>query len=311
MIKTELVNPNVTNLIESLRDIGYSFEVAVADLIDNSITAKAKSIKIYTVSNPEPIFCMLDNGIGMSEVELVEAMRLASKNPNDLRAKGELGRFGLGLKTASFSQCKRLTVLSKKGGIVSARQWDLDYITQHNNWLLISPNNFLDLPLADELNNLESGTIVCWENIDRIQKNKFSDIVDRLRRHISLVFHRFLEGEVGIRQIKITVNNNPVIAFDPFNSKHPATQEIAPEKIMVYGSAITVQPYILPHHSKISQQEYELYATEEGYIKSQGFYVYRENRILIYGTWWGLHKSLDAHKLVRIKIDIPNTIDQY
>jgi HSP90 family molecular chaperone len=114
MIKTELISPNVANFIESFRDIGYSFEVAVADLIDNSITAKARLIKIYTVANPDIVLSMLDNGTGMDEEELVEAMRLATKHPNDKRERGELGRFGLGLKTASFSQCKILTVISKK-----------------------------------------------------------------------------------------------------------------------------------------------------------------------------------------------------
>jgi hypothetical protein len=111
------------------------------------------------------------------------------------------------------------------------------------------------------------------------------------------------------KALKISINNNSLAPFNPFNLSHPATQQIAIEKIKIYGSTITIQPYILPHHSKLSQQEYELYATEEGYIKSQGFYLYRGNRVLIYGTWWGLHKSLDAHKLVRIKIDIPNSMD--
>jgi len=308
-IKAEIVNPNVCNLIESLRDIGYSFEVAVADLIDNSITANASEIKIYSVTNPNFIFCLLDNGVGMSEHELVEAMRLASKNPREKRAKSDLGRFGLGLKTASFSQCKRLTAISKKDGIVSARQWDLDYIALKNEWLLIEPNAYANFPLFEELNNSKSGTLICWENIDRLEKSNFSSSIDRVRKHLSLVFHRYLEGIDKQKALKIYVNNNALNAFNPFNLNHPATQQTAIEKIKLYGSTITIQPYILPHHSKLSQQEYELYATEEGYIKSQGFYLYRGNRILIYGTWWGMHKALDAHKLVRIKIDIPNNMD--
>ena len=308
-VKAEIVNPNVSNFIESLRDIGYSFEVAVADLIDNSITANASEIRIHTVTSPNFIFCLLDNGIGMSEDELVEAMRLASKNPREKRAKSDLGRFGLGLKTASFSQCKKLTVISKKDGVISARQWDLDYISSKNEWLLIEPNNYKNLPLTDELENRKSGTLICWGNIDRIDKHNFSNSIDRMRKHLSLVFHRYLEGIDKQKALKILVNNNSLIAFNPFNLNHPATQQTAIEKIKLYGSTITIQPYILPHHSKLSQQEYELYATEEGYIKSQGFYLYRGNRILIYGTWWGMHKALDAHKLVRIKIDIPNNMD--
>ena len=310
MNKPTIVNPNVKNLIQSLRDIGYSFEVAVADLIDNSITAKASLIKIYTVAEPELVFSLLDNGSGMTEDELIECMRLATKNPQDVRNEDDLGRFGLGLKTASFSQCKKLTVISKKNNEVSAKQWDLDYISEQNEWYLKSIEDYENLPLSKELLDMKSGTLVCWQEIDRSEKKNFSNVIDRLRKHLSLVFHRYLEG-ADRKKLKIEVNKNLLIAFNPFNLKHPATQQIASEKINIFDASINVQPYILPHHSKLSQQEYELYATEEGYIKSQGFYLYRGNRILIYGTWWGLHKSLDAHKLVRIKIDIPNSMDTH
>jgi hypothetical protein len=309
--KSELVNPNVANLIESLRDIGYSFEVAIADLIDNSITAKATVINISLLVEPDLSFSMLDNGCGMTEIELVEAMRLSTKNPKETRDKDDLGRFGLGLKTASFSQCKKVTVASKKDNIISIRQWNLDYISDKNEWLLITPSQFENFPLFKELSKLESGTLISWEKIDRCSKKGFSSVIEKTRKHIALVFHRFLEGGDKLKQIKIFINHNSVIAFNPFNLNHPATQQTAPEKIMVYGSFITIQPFILPHHSKLSQQEYELYATEDGYIKSQGFYLYRGNRILIYGTWWGLHKAMDAHKLVRIKIDIPNNMDKH
>lgn len=307
-IKAELVNPNVGNFIESIRDIGYSFEVAVADLIDNSITAGSNNLNIEIVPQPEPVFTMLDDGKGMSEFEIVEAMRLASKNPKEVRNKNDLGRFGLGLKTASFSQCRKLTVLSKKDEVISCRQWDLDYISEKNEWLLITPDEYRHFPLFTDLNNLESGTLVCWQLLDRLDKTNLTNIIDQVRKHLALVFHRFLEG-ADQKAIKIKINNNPVLPFNPFNLTHPATQQLQLEKIKVYTSDVYIQPFILPHHSKLSQQEYEFYATEEGYIKSQGFYLYRGNRILIYGTWWGLHKTADAHKLVRIKIDIPNDMD--
>lgn len=309
MPKHDIVDPHVGNFIESLRDIGYSFEVAAADLIDNSITAKASNVKIHAVLKPKLIFCLLDDGEGMTELQLTEAMRLASKNPREKRERNDLGRFGLGLKTASFSQCKKLTVVSKRGGKISAKRWDLDYISQKNKWYLITPDDHSKIPLYDELVKQKSGTLVCWEEIDRIDGNGFANSIERLRKHLSLVFHRFLEGAERFKSLKICINENPLIPFNPFNSNHPATQQIASEKIKIYGSTYTIQPYILPHHSKLSRQEYDLYATEDGYIKSQGFYLYRENRILIYGTWWGMHKFLDAHKLVRIRIDIPNNMD--
>ncbi|RLB89522.1 MAG: ATP-binding protein [Deltaproteobacteria bacterium] len=311
MTKSEVVSPNIKNFIKSLRDIGYSFEVAVADLIDNSIAARAYNITIYVVAEPEMFFSMLDDGIGMSESELVEAMRLASRNPEEKREKDDLGRFGLGLKTASFSQCRKLTVLSKKDDILSARQWDLDHISQHNEWLLITPDDYDNLPLAEKLKKLKNGTLVTWEKLDRCQKEKFSDYIQNLRRHLALVFHRFLETGERFNTLKILVNNNPILAFNPFNANHPATQQISPEKIKLFGSIINVQPFILPHHSKLSPQDYEQYATQEGYVKSQGFYLYRANRLLIHGTWWGLHKAIDAHKLVRVKIDVTNDLDQH
>jgi hypothetical protein len=311
MVKEEKVRPNIKNFIKSLRDIGYSFEVAVADLIDNSIAARASNIKIYTVAKPGMIFGMLDDGTGMSELELVEAMRLASKSPDEKRGKDDLGRFGLGLKTASFSQCKKLTVLSKKDDTLSVRQWDLDYISQNNEWLLLTPDDYGSLPLIEKLNQLKSGTLVVWENLDRCQQEKFSDYTQDLRRHLALVFHRFLETGERFNILKISVNKIPILPFNPFNVSHPATQQISPEKIKIFGSIIQVQPFILPHHSKLSAQDYEQYATQEGYVKSQGFYLYRADRLLIHGTWWGLHKAIDAHKLVRVKIDIPTDLDQH
>ncbi|RWX02205.1 ATP-binding protein [Flavobacterium cerinum] len=310
-MKTETVRPNVGHFIDSLREIGYSTEVAVADLIDNSITAESSEVKIYAVTKPDIYFAILDNGRGMSESALIEAMRLASTSPSDIRAKNDLGRFGLGLKTASFSQCKKLTVISKNSGTVSSRQWDLNYISSKNEWLLITPSDYTDFPLYDDFEKLEHGTLVVWEGIDKIPTSNFAEMIDKLRKHLSLVFHKFLEGQAPLKKLNILVNNNPVKAFNPFNINHPATQQITSEKINIYDSSVTIQPFILPHHSKISQQEYELYATEEGYVKSQGFYLYRENRIIIYGTWWGLHKAVDIHKLIRVRIEIPNSMDSH
>lgn len=310
-MKTQSTPPNVGNFVKSLRDIGYTFEVAVADVLDNSISAGSNHIQIYSVSKPELIFCMLDDGFGMTEVELVEAMRLSSRSPDDERSKEDLGKFGLGLKTASFSQCKKLTVLSKKNNSVSIKQWDLDYISAKNDWLLITPdfNDFNDTPLMDKFNDLEHGTLVVWQTIDQLEYDSFSDNMDKVIKHLSLVFHRFLES--SFNRIKITFNNNELKPFNPFNLSHSATQEKPEEVINIHDSQITITPFVLPHHSKVSQQEWDRYATEDGYIKSQGFYLYRAKRLLIYGTWWGMHRATDAHKLVRIKIDIPNDQDEY
>lgn len=311
-MRTEIVNPVLGNFISSLRDVGYNFEIAVADVLDNSISASAKIVKIEALSDPEPSFAMFDDGIGMTEKELVEAMRLATRGPEELRGKDDLGRFGLGLKTASFSQCKRLTVVSKKSGVLSARMWNLDLLAERNEWVLIAPNksDLANLPMMDEFAVLNHGTLVVWEILDRYGKANFVNEIDKLRRHLALVFHRFLEGITPTKRLRIFINGNEVRAFNPFNPEHKATQQSPEETIKVRGARIKIQPFVLPHHSKLSQQEYERYATEEGYTKSQGFYLYRANRLLIYGTWWGLHRAIDAHKLVRIKIDISNDQDR-
>ncbi len=309
---TEIVEPNVSNWIHSMRDIAYSFETAISDIIDNSISAKAKNIEIYAVQKPENLVSILDDGSGMDEGELLEAMRLATQSPLTERSHDDLGRFGLGLKTASFSQCKKLTVISRKNKKNFARQWDLEFISKVNKWALLSPalSEFNNIPLLEKLNNFDSGTLVVWQDLDRLDEENFTNIIDNLRSHLSLVFHRFLEAQ-GNKKLKISINENRLEPFNPFNIENSATQQINEEKIKVFGDFVTIQPFILPHHSKTSQQEFERYATQEGYTKSQGFYLYRADRLLIYGTWWGLHKITDAHKLVRIKIDISNSQDVF
>ncbi|WP_203340236.1 ATP-binding protein [Planococcus beijingensis] len=312
-MRSEVIEPNVSNFVNSLRDMGYTFPIAIADIIDNSITANAKNIDIFTTAKSQMQLSLLDDGVGMNEEELVEAMRLATKSPGLKRKKTDLGKYGLGLKTASFSQCKKLTVISKIGVEINARQWDLDYISAENKWLLLAPeiSSLNRIPLFEELTKLRSGTLIVWENIDGIESQAFSNEVIKLRDHLALVFHRFIEGIPGTKILKININNNIIKPFNPFNPEHPASQQLSTEKIKIKGENILVQPFILPHHSKVSQAEYEKYATDEGYTRSQGFYLYRANRLLIYGTWWKLHKSIDAHKLVRIKIDIPNDQDQH
>lgn len=311
-VKSEVVDPNIRNFIKSLRDVGYTFEIAVADILDNSISAQATNIDIHVVAQPVLSFALLDNGCGMQNEELVEAMRLSSKDPDDIRDKTDLGRFGLGLKTASFSQCKKLTVISKKDETTSIKQWDLDFISRENKWLLTTPDLsiYMSHPLLQELCNKQSGTLVIWENIDRYRQETFATQIDKLRNHLSLVFHRFLEGINISKRLRININNKVLPPFNPFNANNFNTYEKPKEHIVGFNSEIIVTPYILPHHSKLSQDEWEKYATEEGYIKSQGFYLYRAGRLLIHGTWWGLHKASDAHKLVRIKIDIPNDQDE-
>ena len=161
-MKTTIVRPNLNNFIKSLRDVGYTFEIAVADVLDNSISAGATQIDIHAIAKPELLFCMLDNGCGMTDSELVEAMRLATKNPDLRREKYDLGRFGLGLKTEYFYQCMKLTLISKKNNEINIKQWDLEHISLQNEWELLTPeySEYKYYPLVQNLENNQSVTLV-------------------------------------------------------------------------------------------------------------------------------------------------------
>lgn len=307
--------PKASSLIESLRDIGYSFESAVADIIDNSITAKSKNIHIYfDLQDKKLSFAIIDDGIGMNKDELIEAMRPGTKNPLDSRDENDLGRFGLGLKTASFSQCRKLTVASLKHNQHVATVWDLDYVAQTEDWSLqvLDSNEISNLYKINQLNN--SGTAVLWEDTDRIVDNTVAEAnedviyekIENLQKHLELVFHRYLKGK---DKINIFINGEQLKAFDPFFSTHSATQELASETIIINHQKIKIIPYILPHYSKVSVQDYEYYAGGGGYLKNQGFYVYRNKRLLISGTWFRLIPQSEMYKLARIQIDLPNNLD--
>jgi hypothetical protein len=315
-MKTVNAAPKAAMLIESMRDIGYSLETALADVIDNSITAKASRIDILTDLDDHRIG-ILDNGEGMTEAQLLAAMRPGSINPRDDRGSTDLGRFGLGLKTASFSQCRRVTVLTCSNGATSAAIWDLDFVAKRDDWLVQIPDDLSSIPWADRLAG--SGTLVVWENLDRVLEHdgtdatiqRFISRLDDAREHLELVFHRFLSGEPGLRRIEILLNERPLVPFDPFNSSHPATvlEPLTPEVIKVCEHAVTIQTFTLPHHKKVTAQEWERYAGKAGYVKNQGFYVYREKRLIIHGTWFGLARQTELTKLARVRIDMPNGLD--
>lgn len=301
-----------------MRDIGYTFETALADIIDNSITANSRNVRIsLDLEGSEPALAILDDGVGMSHDALIEAMRLGSRNPLEVRDKHDLGRFGLGLKTASFSQCRRLTVVTRQSGQQSAARWDLDHVAEADEWMLqlLNEDAVKQLPFTE---NLEaSGTLVIWEKLDRLSdttgRTSLTDhLYERLQsaeNHLALVFHRFINGERPYKKVDITINEAVLKAYDPFNSRHPSTTQLREEVIQVDGQAIKIQPYILPHHSKVSRTEWAEHGGEAGYAKNQGFYVYRAGRLIIHGTWFRLTRQTELTKLARVRIDLPNGLD--
>lgn len=315
-MRTKSLPPYAPTLIESTRAIGYSLEAAVADIIDNSIAANAVNVDIYFFPVDGAYIAILDNGSGMNEKEINIAMQYGSKNPTEERDKKDLGRFGLGLKTASLSQCRCLTVISKQGERLEGRQWDIDHVIEVGDWSLIilDEEEINEFPQVEELKKYESGTLVIWQKLDRLKagENNFElslgRKIDRVRNHLSLVYHRYLMGESGIRKLKLFINGEKVKAIDPFLT-NKSVQAMDDETLIIQGHKILVRPYILPHISKLTSDEIKMLGGKDGLRKQQGFYVYRNKRLLVWGTWFRMMRQGDLSKLARIRVDIPNTLD--
>jgi hypothetical protein len=318
-MKTIRTEPKAASLIESMRDLGYSLETALADIIDNSITALAKYVDIHFEADGEPSICIVDNGHGMSCDELFEAMRPGCISPMVQRNSTDLGRFGLGLKTASFSQCRQLTVLSKKNGAICGARWDLDKVVREDDWLLqiLDDEEIEASGWSDRIDT--SGTVVIWEKLDRLTdqtsgtnlKDHLYECLDVARKYLALVFHRFLQGEKPFRKITLLINERPIEPFDPFNSTHPATQHLTEEIHKIEGHKVRIQAFILPHHKKCTRAEYEHHAGEGGYLRNQGFYVYRNGRLIIHRTWFRIVKQSQLTQLARVRVDMPSGLDHH
>ena len=315
-MKTKSLPPYAPTLIESTRAIGYSLEAAVADIIDNSIAANAKNVDIYFFPIDGAYIAILDNGKGMAEEEIDIAMQYGSKNPTEERDKKDLGRFGLGLKTASLSQCRCLTVISKQGDNLEGRQWDIDHVTEVGDWSLnvLDEEDIQQIPHFGELIKNESGTLVVWQKLDRLKAGEINfelslgRKIDRVRDHLSLVYHRYLAGESGITKLKLSINGEKIKGIDPFLTEK-SVQAMDDETLVIRGNKILVRPYILPHISKLTSDEIKMLGGKDGLRKQQGFYVYRNKRLLVWGTWFRMMRQGDLSKLARIRVDIPNTLD--
>lgn len=313
--RTADATPHAAALIEGLRDIGYSLETAISDIIDNSITAGARRIQIITeIDKDDAYIAIVDDGDGMTEEELVAAMRPGSRNPLATRDEPDLGRFGLGLKSASFSQCRRLTVVSRKSAITSAAVWDLDDVAERNEWTVQLPDNISGIPGVDQIG--PKGTLVLWHKLDRLTDGysynaaKRAEIINRriaeTERHLRLVFHRFMEEA---KPLRILLNSRMLRPLDPFARKNSATIWDPEERLPLIRGDVEIQSFTLPHHKQMSKLDWEDIAGPEGHMKSQGFYLYRGKRLILYGTWFGLCRQSELTKLSRVRIDIPNSMD--
>lgn len=309
---TQEAIPEAASMIETFRAIGYNLETAVADIIDNSITACAKQVTIRRHwDGGNSIISIKDNGIGMTNQELIHAMRPGAQNPLEKRDEHDLGRFGLGLKTASFSQCRKLTVISKKNGVMSFWTWDLDFVAECKKWNLIHwcPEDY-----KDSLDDVESGTIVVWSELDRVispntdkssetAKEKFSAALQKVREHIAMTFHRFIED----KQLTIIWGTHPIIPWNPFCPSEAKRQSFPTDYLL---GNVTLTGYVLPHKLNFSSETaFHNAEGPKGWSAQQGFYVYRGKRLLLAGDWLGLFRKEECCKLARIAIDLPNSQD--
>lgn len=313
-VDEETVAPDVS-LLESMRSVGYSLDAAVADLIDNSISAGATNIKIDLEPTGAEHVAVLDDGSGMSPDVAIEALRLAGSSGT--RSNTDLGRFGLGLKTASLSQARKLTVVTKNRHDVTALRWDIDHIKRTGRWSLLrlDRGEIGELFWTEKLLNQETGTLVLWQNLDLLLgdvedrgqfiRSKTASLIERL----SLVFHRYLQRSERAGRVSVEVNGNSVSPIDPFLASNPKTQSTPNQTVRVGGAEVRVKAYTLPHRSGMSPKDLQRRDLTDRMRESQGLYIYRNRRLISWGNWYGLARMDEISKQTRIQVDLPNSID--
>ena len=323
MSKEKLHIPQADMLMGSMRSMGYSFETALADVIDNSISADAKSIKVLFPNSPfeRAAVGILDDGNGMPKDKLLEAMRYGSTSSEDVRAINDLGRFGLGLKSASLSQCRMLTAVSYWDGKVAAYRWDYNYILQTKAWYVLSLTQaeIAELPYFDQLKVQKRGTLIIWEDFDILSKANDGQVYDALNdlkevvaNHLSLIFHRYMSR--SRHKVVMYVNNQKLKPKDPFLESHAKTTIRKERTIAIQDShgkeqLIRIRPFILPYLSDMTEHDKKLMGGVEDMRSKQGFYVYRNERLIIWGNWFGMSRRNELTKNARIRVDIPNALD--
>jgi hypothetical protein len=320
------VIPSARRLIRSLRDLGYDFSAAVADLVDNSVEAKASTVAIDVEFDGDDSWLRIaDNGKGMSPERLREAMRYGADGAYEVDS---LGKFGLGLKTASMSQCQCLSVASRWNpdrADITAYCWDLDHIEQTDRWeILPIERNGLGPAIREPLKE-QTGTVVLWKRLDRIlgyqhpygenaRKRLFGMCRD-LERHLAMVFHRFLAGEQRGKRLKILVNGNSVEPWDPFARTEPKLKPLQSVTIPLEHEGVTgdvvLEPFVLPHQDDFSSPDaFRAASGPANWNQQQGFYIYRAGRMIQSGGWCRLRTSDEHTKLARVALRFSPALDE-
>ena len=299
---TDEIIPDPESLLESIRSVGYSLKEAISDLIDNSISANASSIRVIISleDTREGKFHLIDNGDGMDHQKLVSSFRLGSTNPKMTRDENDLGRFGMGMKTASLSQCRCVTVTSKQNNNIVTRTLDLDEVSKQKKWVIGEK----DIPqeIISNINEIEHGTIVSWEKIDLsdISKEENNNLLFEIRNYISLCFHRFMERTNN--KISFYLNDVLIKPVSPVVEGSQIFSEIALDSIDSKMRAFTI-PIRKDNNSVSVFNSFELF---NGLENQQGIYIYRSDRLLCFGGWLGIVKPNNSYKLCRVIIDFKN-----
>jgi hypothetical protein len=324
-MKLTSVEPSAARLTSSLRDIGYDFVSAVADLIDNSISAGATDVAVeIEFAGEKSTVYIADNGDGMNPRGMTEALRFGSRRSY---GSGDLGRYGLGLKTASLSQARCVTVVSRPADRKRPlwRSLDLDLIEQFDEWILAENPKDYAVTRSEEMLGTGSGTVVVWQNLDRVlppsgadsgwAKRRFDVLAGKTKRHLAMVFHRFLTGENKAPRITIRVNGEKVRAWDPFVRQEPGTQQLTNQQFELESindvGTVELRRYILPGKRSFSSLDaFDDAAGPLNWNRQQGLYVYRENRLVQWGSWGGT-RGIDEHtKLARASLDFSCNLDE-
>jgi len=319
------LTPSAKRLISSMRDLGYEFSDAVAEIVDNSIQAGANVIQVnLQFDGHDSYLTVLDNGVGMTPSEIREAMRFGSMRDYE---QDDLGKFGLGLKTSSLSQCDSLTVSSRnseKKVQIHSYSWDMDHINKVDRWEIL-PIEIDDLlnPVVEHLYST-TGTAVTWEKLNRLlnfqdpaggrAENDFKKLTQDLKVSLGATFHRYLTGEQRSKKVMIFVNGDLVESWDPFCRTEKNTVELDPFNIQISMDGkkglVKFRPFVLPAQSQFSSTSAHLRAGGPAkWNKQQGFYIYRAGRLLQSGGWCGLRTSDEHSKLARVLVEIPAGFD--
>ena len=330
-IVSEDASPNPEFLIKSIAEQGYSFETSLADLMDNSISANANRIEVMVDMESEP-FCLFlaDNGKGMNEKELRENMQFPSSSPDQKRDVKDLGRFGLGLKTASFSQTRNFTVLSRRkgGGKFHGRTWDVNYLREHGWKIIVNTEDEINSLLAkhqkisseclNAFDDMEANTVVIWNGLYKFESYLNDDnkeialkkeITEITTDYLSLVFHRFMERTKDPLQIRI--NNSRIKAFNPFPEDEKDFRPIEFKQTKFRADVIKIEGFVLPSRCiSESKKGISKWTTKQrGLMDMEGIYVYRADRVILFGGWNGLIKKAPRLQLARLRVEVGNGVD--